>query len=73
MDTVSENTNEKKFIAQFIVLSIIAGGVSALFTLAVNLATTVNLQLFHAKPFGMFVFIPLLFTLISFLLKKYFE
>ncbi|MCE3268847.1 MAG: hypothetical protein K0R49_1099 [Burkholderiales bacterium] len=72
MDIQNELTNEKQFIIQFIFMSIATGIISALFTLAISFATKINLALFQANPKYMFIFTPVVFTIISFLLKKYF-
>lgn len=68
----NEVAEEKHFIVQFIFMSLAAGIISAIFTLSITLATKINLAIFHANPLYMFVFTPVVFTIISFLLKKYF-
>src|SRR3989338_10741311 len=69
---VGVNSDEKSFIIQFITMSILAGVISSLFTVTTDFAHTVSLKLFHFNPFIMFAFTPVIFTLIAFLLRKYF-
>lgn len=63
---------EKNFIIQFAGMSIIAGVISALFTVLTDFAHILSLKMYGVNPLIMFVFTPVLFVVISYLLKKYF-
>lgn len=63
---------EKSFISQFALMSAVAGVISAVFTLITDLAHTVSLKIYAANPIIMFIFTPVLFVIISYLLRNYF-
>lgn len=65
-------SNEKHFVLQFILMSAVAGVISALFTLITDLAHVASLKIYAFNPFIMFAFTPVIFVLISYLLRKYF-
>lgn len=64
--------NEKGFVVQFILMSAVAGVISSLFTLVTDLAHVVSLKIYAFNPFIMFAFTPIVFVIISYLLRKYF-
>lgn len=66
------NHSEKDFIKQFVLMSVVAGFISAFFTIATDLAHMVSLKIYHFNPYIMFAFSPIIFVVTSYILKKHF-
>lgn len=66
----SELKNELRL--QFLLLAVLVGFASALFTYAVNFAEWIFHRLFAFNPIAMYFYTPLVFVATVFLLKKYF-
>ncbi len=61
-----------KFYVQFFLLCIMAGVGSALFSLSTNVAYSLCMRIFNFIGLGMLFYVPLLFVMISYILKNYF-
>ena len=62
----------EEFSIQFLVLCIIVGVASALFSYAVNFAQWLCLHIYALSNWAMYIYSPLVFVIIVYLLKKYF-
>lgn len=63
---------QSKFYLQFFFLCVVAGVGSALFSLSTNVAYSWCMRIFNFIGLGMLIYVPLLFVIISYVLKNYF-
>lgn len=62
----------EEFSIEFLAMCIIVGVSSALFTYAIDFASLICLKVYHTNSWTMYIYTPLVFMSIVFLLKKYF-